>query len=219
MTDVFKRNGSRVPGFYVEDDKLVSFNPGNGVSFLPVRWRHGEISFLQTKFPPLEEGASKEEKESYKKYGRYGSFGPTGCSTSGLQSIHYTGFDYESDDTPETVWLTEGVLKSDIASIKANVPFIALVGISVYSQLPDELKYLKDHGTKTINVAVDMDYRDKISVANSMNRICELIVSSGLKCNIVTWNSQYKGIDDALIASSMGKSDVDFHTAEFGKEE
>lgn len=208
FANLFEREGSKVPGFTVNNGHIEAQNVGK-CDFLPVRSRHGEISYLQTKFPSLPDNATKEEKEKFKKYGRYMSYGKLGCSTSGLASIHYTyKMGYDSDTTPEEVWLTEGILKADIASYLGNKPFIALVGISVYSQLENELKYLKEHGTKRIVVATDMDYLDKPSVANAMNRICAIINKSGLECNIASWNSEYKGIDDFMIAAKNGTSNL-----------
>lgn len=204
FANLFERDGSKVPGFTVENGHIIAQDAGE-CDFLPVRSRHGEISYLQTKFPKIPDNASDEEKAKYKKYGRYMSYGKLGCSTSGLESIHYTyRMGYDSKTTPEEVWLTEGILKADIASYLGNKPFIALVGISVYSQLATELEYLKSHGTKRIVVATDMDYIDKPSVANAMNRICSIIKKSGLECHMATWNSEYKGIDDFMVAAKNG---------------
>jgi hypothetical protein len=209
FANLFERDGSKVPGFTVDNGHIIAQKVEN-CDFLPVRSRHGEISYLQTKFPKLSENATAEEKEKYKKYGRYMSYGKLGCSTSGLESIHYTyQMGYNSETTPEEVWLTEGILKSDIASYLGNKPFIALVGISVYSQLSAELEYLKEHGTKRIVVATDMDYLDKPSVANAMNRICSIIKKSGLECHMATWNPEYKGIDDFMIAAKSGALNLD----------
>ena len=194
-----------IPGFKLKDGHIVPQSAMN-CDFLPVRSRNGEISYLQTKFPKLNPDATEEQKIRYKKYGRYASYGPTGCTTSELETIHYTlhGFDRNRTRTPGTVWLTEGILKADIASLFSNRPFIALVGISVYSQLSKELKYLKDNGTKTIVIATDMDYEKNESVRRSTESIINIVKRSGLHCKIARWNPEYKGIDDFLIAVKKG---------------
>ena len=201
----YQKKGASIPGFIWDAKKkqIISFRQKDCL-LIPIRWRHGEISFFQQKYPPLPENATKEQKESYKKYGRYGSFGELGCTTSGLECIHYSGFNYESDTTPDSVWLTEGVLKADIASTLSGKPFIALVGVNVHSQLAEELKYLKEHGTKRICVAVDMDYREKSAVSNAMLEICQKVVNAGMECQLMSWNEEYKGIDDFLIAKRKG---------------
>lgn len=206
---LFNKVHSQVPGFFPvgkfkESEHILSQREKDCL-LIPVRYRHGEISFFQQKYPPLPKDATPEKKEKYKKYGRYGSYGEKGCSTSGLESIHYAGFDYNSDKTPESVWLTEGVLKADIASTLSGKAFIALIGVSVYSQLPKELEYLKQHGTKRICVAVDMDYKEKKSVKNSLNTICGMVEEAGLECREMSWDDRYKGIDDFLIELSKHK--------------
>ena len=216
VAHVLENENNGIPGFKIRKGHIVAERPvcsgasSDAVYFLPVRARTGEISFFQTMFPKLADNATDEQKARYKKYARYASFGDGGCATSGLESVHYAikGFDFKSDKTPEEVWLTEGVLKSDIASNISNRPFIALLGITNYSQLPEELKYLKEHGTKRITVAVDMDYIDKDSVANSMNTIIKMVKDSGLECRFATWTHEYKGIDDFLIAVKQGKPNV-----------
>ena len=148
-----------------------------------------------------EEEASVKEKESYHKYGRYASsWKKTGCASSGAESIHYTGFDYSFDVTPETVWLTEGILKADIAAYHSGRAFIALIGVNNTSQLPDELKYLKEHGTKRICIAVDMDYREKENVASALDTIERMVFESGLEGVVIQWDGHYKGIDDYILA-------------------
>lgn len=197
----FEKKYSTIPGFMFDKKKkrIISFRE-KGCLLIPVRSRHGEISFFQQKYPALPPDASEKQKEAYKKYGRYGSFGDLGCTTSGLECIHYSGFNYQTDKTPDSVWLTEGVLKADIASTISHKAFIALVGVNVHSQLGEELKYLKEHGTKRICVAVDMDYREKEAVSGAMFEICKKVIDAGLECQLMSWTEEYKGIDDFFIA-------------------
>lgn len=215
MQKLYLSGNHRIPGFTVKNGHICPSDPGEKVAFLPVRARTGEISFFQTMFPKLPDNASEKAKLKYKKYGRYSASDKNGCTTSKLQSVHYSipNFDFSSDKTPENVWLTEGVLKSDIASFTSNRPFIALVGITTHAQLPEELAYLKAHGTKKITVATDMDYLEKASVANAMQTIIQMIKDAGLLCEVATWNPEYKGIDDFLIACKAGKSNlnIEFH--------
>lgn len=204
----FERKYSTIPGFIWNKKRGIVSYRERGCLLIPVRWRHGEISFLQQKYPALRENATPKERQKYKKYGRYGSYGDSGCDTSGLECVHYAGFDYQSDRTPENVWLTEGVLKADIAAYLSGKAFISLVGVNAHSQLTDELCYLKEHGTKRICVAVDMDYREKGAVMQALIKICEKIIASGLECQILSWNETYKGVDDFFIALKKGVPDL-----------
>ena len=202
-----KRGKSPIPGFNITKAGRLISQREKDCMLIPVIDRYGRISFLQQKYPKLPDTASPEQKARFKKYGRYGSYGASGCSTSGLESIHYTGFDFSQNQkgiTPKTVCLTEGILKSDIASYLSDRPFIALVGVSVYSQLDQELQFLKSGGTKMIVVCVDMDYLSNRNVANAMNTIIQKIKNAGLIASLCTWDNRWKGIDDVLIAKKKG---------------
>lgn len=196
----YNKIGSDIPGWYGEKGIIDSVKL-KSCFLIPIRWRHGEISCLQQRYDDLPDNASEKEKESYHKYGRYASsWKKTGCASSGAESIHYTGFDYSSDVTPETVWLTEGILKADIAAYHSGRAFIALIGVNNTGQLPDELKYLKEHGTKRICIAVDMDYREKENVASALDTIERMVFESGLEGVVIQWDGHYKGIDDYILA-------------------
>lgn len=203
-----ERKSTGIPGFYIDGEHIraVSMNDGE-FDLLPVRCRHGEISFFQTKFPKLPENASPEQKAEYIKYGRYSTSREFGCSTAGLLNIHYTStMRYTSEQKPKTVFLTEGILKADIAAELYGRPFIALVGISAYNQLAGELAYLKEHGTQNIVIATDMDYDKNPNVAKALAAIREIIKNSGLVCMEAEWDHRYKGIDDILIARQKDPS-------------
>lgn len=196
----YNKIGSEIPGWYGKNGMIDSVKL-KSCYLIPIRWRHGEISCLQQRYDDLSDDALVKEKESYHKYGRYASsWKKTGCASSGAESIHYTGFDYSFDVTPETVWLTEGILKADIAAYHSGRAFIALIGVNNTSQLPDELKYLKEHGTKRICIAVDMDYREKENVASALDTIERMVFESGLEGVVIQWDGHYKGIDDYILA-------------------
>ena len=101
--------------------------------------------------------------------------------------------------TPETVGLTEGALKADVASAISGKPFIALIGVGNQEQLPSVLGYLKDHGTKRISVFVDMDLYENAHVASALKGIEEKVTLSGLEFAAWSWDRNYKGIDDWLL--------------------
>lgn len=189
-----------IPGFYdlTKDPKVVTRK--NSGFFCPVMTKDGQISMLQIRYDNLPPTASEKEKENFKKYTCYASTEEkTGCGTSGVENIHYS-FWLDPDDPPKVIYLTEGELKANIAMALSKKPFIALIGVNNTSQLLEELKYLKKVGVETICLAVDMDYRDKKEVARAMDKIKGIIKESGLKLVVCSWNSEYKGIDDALFA-------------------
>ena len=155
---------------------------------------------MQIRFDPLPENAPEEEKDRYHRYAWFSSAGwKQGCSVRGVSQIHFAGFSSEEEQTPETVGLTEGALKADVASAISGKPFIALIGVGNQEQLPSVLGYLKDHGTKRISVFVDMDLYENAHVASALKGIEEKVTLSGLEFAAWSWDRNYKGIDDWLL--------------------
>lgn len=195
-----RKNNLQVPGFYIHNGAPRIVRRNSGV-LIPIVTKDGKISCFQIRFDNLPNGATEEQKEEFVRYKYLSSsekkFG-VGCS--GAENIHFTGFDFNSDKTPENVVLTEGALKADVASKLSGKPFIAVLGVQMQSQLPEALKYLKEHGTKTISLAFDMDYEKKPEVAKALKSAREKIAVAGLECKQVRWPSEYKGIDDFLKA-------------------
>lgn len=131
-----------------------------------------------------------------------------GVSLGECQKIHYTrnfwGQDLSKIKVPEVVNLTEGALKADIAAELSGKPFIAILGVNAYKDLENELEFLKANGCKKINLYFDMDYSTNPNVKNALKKVCNLILSCGLKVTQIKWDKQYKGIDDFLSFKKKG---------------
>ena len=187
-----------IPGFYditTENPKLVKRKNGY---LVPVKTINGKISGFQIRFDPLPDNATAEERERFHKYAWFTSGEKeTGCSVTGCENIHFAG-DWTTKD--EAVYLTEGALKADVASVLSGKKFIGITGVNNTSQLPKVLKTLKKNGVKYVCVCVDMDYREKQEVANALAKIKEMIIEAGLKCPTLHWDEKYKGIDDFLLS-------------------
>lgn len=191
-----------VPGFsklFTKNQNIVTYQ--NDGFLIPVRRITGEIEGFQIRH---DDNVSKNEK-----FTRYSwlssSFVEGGIGTKDLKNIHHTGFDTfieKYGKHPETVYLTEGCLKADIASQLCGRPFIALMGVNNISQLADELQAQKNMGCKNICVAIDMDYRDKKEVNQALKKIMKIIREAGLHAILAEWCNEYKGIDDYLLAKN-----------------
>ena len=133
-----------------------------------------------------------------------------GSSVNECNKIHYTRNFWQDGKlaVPETVNLTEGALKADVASVLSSQPFIAILGVNNTRDLPQELQFLKAHGCKKINVCFDMDYEKNKYVAKALSEIILTIKDSGLIPRKIVWNNQYKGIDDYLLSVSRGEAAV-----------
>lgn len=194
------------PGFYLGDDHKPMFvRRRTGGYFIPVKTLEGEISGFQERNDPLPENTPKKWRDRYHKYSWVSSGDKeTGSSVSGCENIHFAG-DWSINH--KVVYLTEGALKADLASVLSGRPFIGLTGVNNLSQLKGNLDKLKKRGLEEIEICVDMDYRDKPAVAKALNNIREIILSCGLKYHTRTWSSEYKGIDDYLYAMKKEKEE------------
>lgn len=193
-----------IPGFYDIDTLGAKMVKRKGGFLIPCKDIYGRISGFQIRYDSLPENATKEEKERYHKYSWLtSSEKESGCSFTGCENIHFAG---NWEVVPETINLTEGVLKADIASALTGQVFLGLSGVNNLSQLEKNLKVLKAKGTKTVNICVDMDYRDKPEVKKALARIENIVLSAGLKFITFNWDDKYKGIDDFLLARAMAKS-------------
>lgn len=205
---------SIIPGIYVKQGRFYFVKRREGI-LIPYRDFQGRISGFQIRKNNLPDTASEEERKNFAKYTFFvSSEKDTGCGVSGTEQIHFTGFDFKSNACPDVISLTEGPLKADIASYLSGVrdyltgrentiklnPYLALIGVSNTSQLPQTLSLLKERGLKKVRVCVDMDYRDKWQVADAMNKICDSIEQIGLEVVLVSWDPTYKGIDDYLLS-------------------
>lgn len=126
-----------------------------------------------------------------------------GISVNDCNKIHYTRNFWDSEGKmviPETVNLTEGALKADVASVLSGQPFIAILGVNNTRDLSGELNFLKANGCKKINICLDMDYSKNKYVKNALDKITSIIKDSGLIPRKIIWNNEYKGIDDYLLS-------------------
>ena len=206
--DALKRHPQwGIPGFYdirSNEPKTVKCDPG---FFVPVRDEFDRISGMQIRYDPLPQDAPESKKEHYAKYKWFNSNykeRKDGCTASGCESIHYAT---QLLHVPESIILTEGVLKADITSrlggrIKkvAPIPVLGLVGVYNTEGLAFELIKLRDYGLKEVVVAFDMDYRDKPQVFQALENVKEIISGVKLKYSVYNWNPKYKGIDDFFLA-------------------
>lgn len=93
----------------------------------------------------------------------------------------------------EMVCLTEGPLKSDVATCLWGKPicFLAIQGVNNRNDLPHLLSMLKEHGCKIIYNYFDMDKLTNPSVAKAMGEISNLISDAGIKAQNVYWDKNF----------------------------
>lgn len=113
---------------------------------------------------------------------------------------HFAG-PHDSD----AVYLTEGVMKADIAQYLSNALgqprcFIGLTGVGNINQFRRLLKELATVHINRIIVAFDMDALINENVRNARQRVLQEGSDAGFEMTPIAWDEKYKGIDDLLLS-------------------
>ena len=99
-----------------------------------------------------------------------------------------------------TIYVTEGLLKADIAHYLMNRSFVAIAGANNVAQLEPLFALLAQNGTELIVEAHDMDKYSNEMTAKGSSKIYLMARQHGMDCRRLTWNPNYKGIDDWQLA-------------------
>lgn len=178
-----------VPGFYCDSDtgqwKLDI--RGSGI-MLPDRNSCGEIEAIQIRLDKVKHSKFNNLTSVDRYYGTSASCCP-----------HFVGVDEHTD----TIYLTEGVMKSDIAhhisrELGAPRAFVGLTGVGNINQYRRALEELKTLGIHRIMVAFDMDYTVNDNVRAAKERVIETGLDAGFSITPLHWSATYKGVDDFL---------------------
>lgn len=184
-----------VPGFYQKDGQwtIASSTLTAGI-LIPARTREGYISGFQIRLDvPLKNDDDPPEKQGAK-YIWFSSAGKPKGTSSGSPA-HFVG-----DPDAGVVYITEGLLKSDIAHYLMNRSFAATAGVNNMAQLELLLKQLAENGTHTLIETEDMDkYRNEASSKGAL-KVYQLAKKYGMVCRGLNWNPNYKGVDDWQLA-------------------
>lgn len=190
-----------VPGFYIKNGEwTVKFYSKTSGILIPVRGIDGLIRGMQIRLDvPIKD--DNDPEKSGTKYIWLSSAGKEMGVSSG-SPVHFVG-----DPFVHTVFITEGFLKADVSHYLMNRSFIAIAGINNTSQLELMFTLLKENGTEVIVEAADMDKFRNIQVNKGVENIYFIIQKCGLEFRRLTWNPNYKGIDDWQLALKRKRSE------------
>lgn len=181
-----------VPGFYMDSKGIWRLNlyPKLAGILVPVCSLDGLISGFQIRLDrPVEK----------RKYVWLSSANLPGGVSSG-SPFHYAG------ERSKTVYITEGALKADVAHAILGKSFGAIAGVSQFGALRNLFGALMKDGTETVCEAYDMDCETNIHVEAARQKMIRIARQEfGFKVYSVTWNSQFKGIDDWALARKQQK--------------
>ena len=192
-----------VPGFYLDGDGrwTVKFHTKTAGILIPVRGIDGLIRGAQIRLDvPIKDENEDSDKEGAKYIWLSSSNKHMGV-TSG-SPVHFVG-----DPFARTVYVTEGSLKADVAHCLMNRSFAAVAGASNLGQLDPVLSALAHNGTKLIVEAHDMDkYRNEM-IGRGASNICAMAQKHNMESRRLTWNPNYKGVDDWQLALKIKKQE------------
>ena len=196
-----------VPGFYLNDRGrwTVRFHQKTSGILIPIRGIDGLICGLQTRLDrPIKNPDDPPEKQGIK-YLTLSSAGKN-MGTSPGSPVHFIG-----DPCARTVYVTEGALKADISHALTGRTFAATIGANNVAGLAPLFALLKKNGTQEIIEAEDMDKYRNAAIHQGASKIYLMARNNGLSFRRLTWNPNYKGIDDwqlALRRKQMEKKSV-----------
>lgn len=178
-----------VPGFTTSEKSKqtrfqISLSSGPGL-IIPVRDELGRIHGLKIRPERPLDGA----KYFYLSSAKVG--GPGADAT-----LH---FPLTNPTNTETIYVTEGELKSDITSALSGTFTISLPGVSGWRKV---IKLCRDSKHTMLNVALDADHQTNAQVARQLGNFCRELYVLNLKFSISIWDPKFKGLDDALKAKA-----------------
>lgn len=185
-----------VPGFYLDKQGrwTVAFSSRAAGILIPAVGLDGLICGAQILLDtPFKNKDDPPDKAGIKYIWLSSAAKPMGASSG--SPVHFVG-----DPFARVVYVTEGLLKADIAHCLMNRSFAAVAGANNVQRLDAAFKLLAQNGTELIVEAHDMDKYSNKMTAKGSSEIYRLARKNGLECQRLTWNPNYKGIDDWQLA-------------------
>lgn len=200
---------SQMPGFYTHGKQWRMAGQKSGI-LIPVCDKDNCIQGLQIRVdqPSVKMIPQPDGSVCKKTGGKYSWFSsppdrkgrdgvpryPNGTSISSF--IHVTG-----DMSSDTVYLTEGALKADVASYLAGgALFVGLTGVQNTRYLRDVINGLRP---KKVVECIDMDLRTNPDVRRAQAKIQSIVMPLCDKYETFYWPESEKGIDDYLLFQKL----------------
>lgn len=174
-----------VPGFYLDERERWTLYTWRSGIIMPERDSAGRILGLQVR---------KDQAEKHKCYWITGA-------KQKLGAPHACGLHFARPQAAcqtGAAYLTEGIMKADIAAWFSHRCFLAVPGVSHYSAVRNALPACRELGIHTVLMAFDMDMYENPAVANCFQTIRGILLEEGFQVKQITWDRAFKGIDDYL---------------------
>lgn len=185
-----------VPGFYQDKQGrwTVTFSSRAAGILIPAVGLDGLLCGAQILLDiPIKNKDDPPDKPGAKYIWLSSAAKPMGASSG--SPVHFVG-----DPFARVVYVTEGLLKADIAHCLMYRSFAAVAGANNVQRLDAVFRLLAQNGTELIVEAHDMDKYSNRMIAKGSSEIYRLAKKNGMECQRLTWNPNYKGIDDWQLA-------------------
>lgn len=185
-----------VPGFYLHDKGYwtIRFSSRASGILIPAIGIDGLIRGMQILLDIPFRDKDDPPGKAGTKYIWLSSAAKNRGVTSG-SPVHFAG-----DPFSRTVYVTEGLLKADIAHCLTDRAFVAVAGANNVKPLEPLFALMAQNGTEIVVEAYDMDKCSNAMTARGSSQICRMAGKYGMECRRLTWNPNYKGIDDWQLA-------------------
>ena len=179
-----------VPGFYANENGEIQLNLHSCMNgyFVPVFNEKRQIQAMQIRLDtPLDGNRKYMWLSSAERNG--------GCSSN--SPVNISGDVFNSG----AIYVTEGPLKGQIAHSLSGKPFLATAGVNQLKELETVFAKIKKNNKCNVIVdAFDMDDSTNPHVRRGHIKLAWLAEKYGFVPKRITWDHQYKGIDDYLFA-------------------
>ena len=171
-----------VPGFYQTKEKKWAMSIFESGILIPQRNGFGQIQSFQIR---------RDTNEKGKRYIAFSSRDMLNGAPA-YAHCHISHGEKGLDD----IIITEGPLKADVVSSLTGYSVLAVPGVNSLSFLPQALYDLKSKGLCRVTIAYDMDIRTNPHVQKAQTKLCHLLERAGIYYSILSWDEEYKGLDD-----------------------
>lgn len=167
---------------------------------VPVRDTAGRISALRIRLDAPE----RKQRGGYSaKYMWLSSRSRNGPKAS--VRCHVPLHDLGRPGTWETIRITEGELKADVATaLQPNILTLGIDGVGQWARSLAALDALRLQPGVEVRLAYDADSQTNLMVATNQKAAFDGLTAAGYSVAIETWDNTYKGIDDYLAALASG---------------
>lgn len=185
-----------VPGFYQHENSYwtVKFTSRTSGILIPAVGMDGLIRGAQIMLDmPIRDKNDPPDKVGAKYIWLSSSSKNMGV-TSG-SPVHFVG-----KFPARTVYVTEGLLKADIAHCLMSRSIVTTAGANNVGALGEVFRTLAQAGTELIIEAQDMDKFRNPYIAKGSSKIYLMAKEHGMECRRLTWDPNFKGLDDWQLA-------------------